>query len=360
MRLLLMHQLQTQLLFFAAAVDDSACLCCNVTHTNTMIMYELFYVYECVRICRSSSFTSLHCIPLTFVATIDSFCLPTLTLTAITIAPYIADRIINISIIIMRINILALAAIVQLSSLPFASANKCRKDLADYHCGAGYQEDGYFDINPDTNECLCCCRQEDGGGYHENTCDGIKSSDKGCGSCMGERACYDASNSKIGDKSCVHQWSCKEMMDSFIKEYSCRSQSACEGMERTHVGTHSCGIGNDNTEACYKLWDSTIGDNSCREFESCSCKKASSYNPPPKTRELYHGSDRCTDHDRYGTNVKIGNNACNWDYVCSGCENDSNVPDDACNGNKLDTFVSPDGYTICNYCSVSSTKKSAG
>jgi hypothetical protein len=304
-----------------------------------MIMYDY---YECVRICRSSSsFTfSLHTTD--FAATIDSFCLPTLTLTAIIIAPYIADRI--ISIIIMRINILAVAAIVQLSSLPFASANHCWKSLDDYHCGAGYQEDGYFDINPDTNECICCCRDEDGSGYHEQTCDGgnIKSLDKGCGSCMGEKACNGASNSKIGDKSCVNKYSCRDMTGSFIKEYSCRAIEACEGMQRSHVGTHSCGIGQTKREACYYLSDSTVGDNSCQEDHSCSIDN-----------DVGTGwTRRLSTDEGVGSHLKIGNNACNMNYVCSTCENYSVVPDGACNGGD-DTSDITNSY--CNYCKVSTS-----
>ena len=243
----------------------------------------------------------------------------------------------------MRINILAVAATIQLSSLSFASANKCRKSLDDYHCGAGYQEDGYFDINPDTNECICCCRSESGDGFHENTCDGgnIKSSDKGCGSCMGEKACNGVSDSKIGDKSCVHRHSCKDMKKSFIKEYSCRHEAACEGMERTHVGTHSCGIGTASKEehilACNNLWDSTVGDESCQENQSCN------------------GFTKDNDHDHIGTNVKIGNNACNMELVCYNCENYSVVPDGACNGDNPDTYINKDGNKRCNYCSVSCT-----
>ena len=186
----------------------------------------------------------------------------------------LTSQIDHFTFIIMRINILAVATIVQLTSLPIASANKCRKDLADYGCGAGYQEEGYFNIQhkPDYSNCKCCCEQEDGGGYHRDTCDwgNIKSLDKGCGSCMGKEACKKVSNSKIGDKSCVNDKSCRDMKDSFIKEYSCRSESACQQMERTHVGTDSCGIGKDYTDACFGMWDSTIGDNSCQKEESCN------------------------------------------------------------------------------------------
>ena len=189
-------------------------------------------------------------------------------------SPYIniADRITFIN-IIMRINILALAAIVQLSSLPFASAEKCWKNNDDYGCGAGYQEDGYFNIQhtSDYSNCKCCCRSESGDGYHEHTCESFKSNHKGCDSCMGERACYKASSSKIGDNSCVNQHSCRKMKDSFIKEHSCRSVEACAHMERTHVGTNSCGIGGKKLErACQKITDCTIGDNSCQQKESCS------------------------------------------------------------------------------------------
>ena len=84
------------------------------------------------------------------------------------------------------------------------------------------------------SDCKCCCKQEDGGGYHMETCDGdggsFKQADKGCGACMGERSCYRASDSKIGDKSCVHHFSCEYLENSFIKEYSCRSSNACARM----------------------------------------------------------------------------------------------------------------------------------
>ena len=121
----------------------------------------------------------------------------------------------------MRINnflLLAVTATVQLSSLPFTSATKmCTKGNDRYGCGAGYQEDGYF-TEPSGDGCICCCRHEDGGGFHESTCDGIKSNAKGCGSCMGNRACYEAANSKIGDNSCVGDKSCYGLKDSYIKK----------------------------------------------------------------------------------------------------------------------------------------------
>ena len=168
----------------------------------------------------------------------------------------------------MRINnflLLAVTATVQLSSLPFTSATKmCTKGNDRYGCGAGYQEDGYF-TEPSGDGCICCCRHEDGGGFHESTCDGIKSNAKGCGSCMGNRACYEAANSKIGDNSCVGVKPCYGLKDSYIKKNSCSSDQACKEMERTSVGSNSCGIGSDNTEACNRLWDSTIGDNSCQK-----------------------------------------------------------------------------------------------
>ena len=297
-----------------------------------------------MNVCASVEAALLHLriISLTFAATIDSFLFQHSVFHR-RISPHIniTDRIIIV--IIMRINILAVTA-VQLSSLPFASANKCRKDLADYHCGAGYQEDGYFNIQhkPDYSNCKCCCEQEDGGGYHRDTCDrgNIKSLDKGCGSCMGKEACKNVSNSKIGDKSCVNNKSCKGMTDSFIKEYSCRSETACEQMERTYVGTNSCGIGKDNTEACNKMGDSTVGDYSCRELNSCSQNKVGAVTAV--TRRLGVTSDYI------GVHLKIGNNACNLKNVCAQCENYSVVPDDACNGNLSDITDSD-----CNYCKVS-------
>ena len=286
-------------------------------------------------------------ISLTFVATIDSL-FSNSQVIVIGIALHPTDRIT----FIMRINILALAAIVQLSSLPFASANHCWKDLADYHCGAGYQEDGYFNIQhtSDYSNCKCCCEREDGSGYHRNTCDkgNIKSLDKGCGSCMGAEACKDVSNSKIGDKSCVNDVSCRDMSDSFIKEYSCRAENACRRMKRTHVGTHSCGIGKDNTDACYGVWDSTIGDNSCQKLHSCNADDG--YDPCAEIWNIRRLSEY---HDHFGTNLEIGNNACNLEYVCLQCENYSVVPDGACNGNKPDTYINTDGDAACNYCHVS-------
>ena len=68
----------------------------------------------------------------------------------------------------MRINnflLLAVTATVQLSSLPFTSASRmCTNGLSNYGCGAGYQEDGYFD-EPAGDNCICCCRHEDGSGF---------------------------------------------------------------------------------------------------------------------------------------------------------------------------------------------------
>ena len=273
----------------------------------------------------------------------------------------------------MRINnflLLAVTATVQLSSLPFTSATKkCKNGNDNYGCGAGYQEDGYFNIPPgDYSNCKCCCRQEDAGGFHENTCDGIKSNAKGCGSCMGERACYEASNAKIGDNSCVNGKSCYGLKDSSIKEYSCRSDQACKEMERTSVGSNSCGIGSDNAEACYRLWDSTVGDNSCKKKRSCSADLPENSTPTFKRRlreEPTRLRDKPTvkgrlldeatvnrrlavDYDNYGKNVTIGNNACNMESVCRGCENDSIVPDNSCNGDELDINDS-----TCNHCRVS-------
>ena len=255
----------------------------------------------------------------------------------------------------MRINnflLLAVTATVQLSSLPFTSATRmCTKGLSNYGCGAGYQEDGYFDEQAGDN-CICCCRHEDGGGFHDSVCDGIKDTPKGCGSCMGWEACKVASNAKIGDNSCVNDQSCKELKDSYIKKHSCRSDQACKQMERTSVGTNSCGIGSGGDNACLRLWDSTIGDNSCQGNKSCTANKLTCDPcPPPYTRRL---NDVNVDYDHYGKNVTIRNNACNMKKVCAYCENDSVVPDDACNGNKNDTTIGQDGYTICNYCRVSS------
>ena len=228
----------------------------------------------------------------------------------------------------MRINnslLLTVTATVQLSSLPFASATMCKHSLDYYGCGKGYYEDGYF-TEQSGSSCKCCCRQEDGGGFHDRTCDGgnIKQVAKGCGACMGDLACYSVSNSKIGDKSCVNDWSCHTMKDTFIKQYSCRSEGACSGMERTHVGTHSCGIGSDNWSACENVKDSTIGDYSCQ------------------------GRQSCYGYYYYPAHLTIGNNACNLENVCYNCEDYSVVPDGACNGDKSDITNS-----VCNFCRVS-------
>ena len=302
--------------------------------------------YECVRVCRSSSFTSSHHINITDFCCLSTPCLLALRASLSSSSPYTTDRLFT-----MRINILAVAAIVQLSFLPFASAEKCWRNNDDYGCGAGYQEDGYFNIQPkpDYSNCICCCRDEDGSGYHENTCYGgnIKSLDKGCGSCMGNRACTDASNTKIGDNSCVNKYSCRSAKDSFIKEYSCRSKTACQEIERTNVGTQSCGIGKDYTDACRSLWDSTIGDFSCRELESCSSEK-SEYDITMRKLSF------SVDHDKYGRYLTIGNNACNLKQVCKGCENYSIVPDDACNNGDESDITDTNGIPTCNYCVVSS------
>ena len=235
----------------------------------------------------------------------------------------------------MRINNSLLLAVtaVQLSSLPFASATMCKHSLDYYGCGIGYYEAGYF-TEPSGSNCKCCCKQEDGGGYHMETCDGNSSftqTAKGCGACMGERSCNGASMTKIGDKSCVHHRSCYIIMYSYIKQYSCRSEKACANMLSSWVGTHSCGIGSDNTDACNSITYSNIGDNSCQKYESCYAQ-----------RDVY-------DPDlTQGQYLTIGNNACNMDSVCKHCENDSVVPDNACNGDKPDTTNS-----VCNYCRVS-------
>ena len=207
----------------------------------------------------------------------------------------------------------------QLSSLPFASATMCKHSLDYYGCGKGYYQAGYFTEAAGDN-CRCCCEQEDGGGYHRDTCDdgNIKQAAKGCGSCMGNEACKGASNSVIGDDSCVNDQSCWNMKDSFIKQYSCRSDLAA--MQRTSVGTHSCGIGKDNNSACNDMWDSTVGDYSCQVWFSCLL----------------------------GQYVTIENNACNLEWVCHKCEDYSVVPDGACNGDKSDIT-----NAVCNYCRVS-------
>ena len=228
----------------------------------------------------------------------------------------------------------------------------CTKGLSNYGCGAGFQEDGYFD-EPAGDNCICCCRHEEGGGFHDSSCDGIKANAKGCGSCMGYMACNDAANSKIGDNSCVGDKSCNGLKDSFIKKNSCSSVQACKEMERTSVGTNSCGIGSDNEQACFRLWDSTIGDNSCQKHHSCVADDLDGCVPIRRQRRflcpliLFRRLN--VDYDNYGKNVTIRNNACNMDKVCYLCENDSVVPDDSCNGNKLDITNS-----TCNYCRVSS------
>ena len=303
--------------------------------------------------------------------------------------------------ITMNIIKLLLLAVLALGLFPCANAGICSNmDLNrnEYACGKNYYEPDYFTQNPaTTDDCRCCCRDEDGGGFHLNTCDGgggnpFRSVPKGCGACMGDDACREALNSKIGDNSCVGDEACHSMMNSKIKPESCQGKLACRTLDNGNVGNNSC----QGNRACYDADNTQVGDRSCQGFRPCrvtwgsnikqdscqgdwACMEMDNTQVGDRSchgdgacRQLLDstvGNDSCQGDEScyqygssdngngYGNRVTIGSNACNLFDICRECEDDSVVPDFACNGDKFDWTLVPDKATLrptCNYCRVSS------
>ena len=91
---------------------------------------------------------------------------------------------------------------------------------------------------------------------------------------------------------------------------------------------------------------STVGSYSCNRTGSCGLKKNIKY---------------YTRQSSSGNKLSIGRNSCNLVDICRWCENDSVVPDFACNGDKDDYTETMEPkkisgvyrYKTCNYCRVS-------
>ena len=154
---------------------------------------------------------------------------------------------------------------------------------------------------------------------------------------------------------------CQKVNDVTISPNSCKAAPDesgwlnCFKMAGSTVGSNSC---NGSDSSCSRLQSSTVGDGSCQEAASCYANCGTG----------------C------GVRLSIGTNACNYDSVCSFCENDSVIPDNACNypwwdarGSDVARCVGDDydpktgfctygtldaavGYPggKCNYCMVSS------
>ncbi len=259
----------------------------------------------------------------------------------------------------MNIKLLAVFA---LASFPCASAGlerSCNEVNDRLGCGVDYAQWGYFMTDPATTDCRCCCREEDGSGVHGNTCDlkwspfnPFRETPKGCGACMGFEACTSAEeNSKIGDDSCVGHQACYKMENSKIKRNSCQGFQACNNMKDSNVGERSC----LDTFACNIVTDTSIGSSSCQGIDSC-----------PRMKRSTVGNFSCQKHFSCGISEKFKDSyGINLADVCRWCENDSVVPDDACNGDKDDytMLYEPDliakrrgaNVPTCNYCRVSTT-----
>jgi hypothetical protein len=212
------------------------------------------------------------------------------------------------------------------------------------------------------------CMNMDDSNVGNDSCQGTEScigkdySNVGTASCHGYRACLVSDNTHIGDRSCHGDRACEETLESTVGNDSCQGFEGCKYMQRSNVGNNSC----QGTESCYDADNTQVGDRSCHGDRACE-----------ETLDSTVGNDSClgdescyqygswifSDNDNgnggYGNRLTIGSNACNRDYTCRECENDSVVPDFACNGDKNDwTWVwDPDKAThrpICDYCRVSS------
>ncbi len=318
-------------------------------------------------------------------------------------------------IIFITMNTILLRVLVVFALALCASATVyCSRNSNDYGCGVDYYEPDYFTQDP-ADKCHCCCYQEDGGGRHKDTCDDgnsnpFRSVPKGCFSCMGPEACYDVLNSKIGDFSCVGGNACKYMRDSKIQRGSCVPNgiglpgrndgitSACRKMIGSNVGEDSCsgfdaclGMVDSNIalcscvghEACSNMKDSNVAHESCLGERSCegggvlsgtmesstvgpnSCRSEFSCAQDGDIQSAENGIYKTsTSPDLFGRRLTIGSFSCNKKHICRWCENDSVVPDYACNGDRDDyTWVyeprigpgDGTGTTVptCNYCRVS-------
>jgi hypothetical protein len=184
---------------------------------------------------------------------------------------------------------------------------------------------------------------------YDRSCQYMQRSNVGDNSCQGYEACYDADDIQVGNNSCQGDSACYHAYKTQVGDRSCQGKEACQQLGST-VGNDSCqgdwachqsmasNIKQDSCQgngACYQLWDSTVGNDSCLGYKSC----------------YQYGS--YDNENGYGNRLTIGSNACNRDYTCMECENDSVVPDNACNGDKND-LTEVDKRPICNYCRVSS------
>ena len=112
--------------------------------------------------------------------------------------------------------------------------------------------------------------------------------------------------------SCNGDQACQKVNDVTISPNSCKAAPDesgwlnCFKMAGSTVGSNSC---NGSDSSCSRLQSSTVGDGSCQEAASCYANCGIG----------------C------GVRLSIGTNACNYDSVCSFCENDSVIPDNACN-----------------------------
>ena len=252
-------------------------------------------------------------------------------------------------------NIIKLLAVFALALHPCANAARCgdkEANLNDYACGKNYYEPDYFTQNPATTDCRCCCRDEDGSGFHLNTCDDgdsnpFRSVPKGCWACMGDDACREALSSKIGDNSCVGDEACHSMNNSKIKKESCHGTHACREMKSSNVGIGSCMTPSDDfsdyDRSCTYMQRSNVGSSSCQGEKSCYLMDDSNVgnNSCQIYRSCYHayktqvGNNSCQGNDScYGKNYSnVGNNSCQGYYACL-LSKSTQVGDRSCHGDR--------------------------
>lgn len=204
--------------------------------------------------------------------------------------------------------------------------------------------------------------------FHLESCTNFESEVKGCGSCMGKRACYDVgSDVKIGDNSCTSgdQSCARASGNSVIWNDSCNGKQACQRVNDVTIGPNSCKAAPDGSGylAGFRMEGSAVGSNSCNGSDASCSRLQSSTAGDASCQEAGSCYANCGigPTASCGVQLTIGSNSCNYDSICSFCENDSVIPDNACNdpfwkigsdATDIPGSDHPGGW--CNYCIVSS------
>ena len=132
-----------------------------------------------------------------------------------------------------------LAAITLLPEEVVHAINTTRCDEGDWGCGGGTDTGAPY-WNQTCAPSNCCCAEDP---FRLESCTNFESEAKGCGSCMGKRACYDVGSSvKIGDNSCTSgdQSCARASGNSVIWNDSCNGDQACEKVNDVTIGPNSC------------------------------------------------------------------------------------------------------------------------